>query len=172
MDLTFLPLGLPGNIYRSPMPFGHFDPTGQVYPAFIRYEIHTVVMLVPDAECWTYAGQDLRKRYESDGLGVIQLPMKDYQGIDLPMLHQAVDDVLELAGKGSKVVIHCHAGLGRTGLFAACLARRRLGLNGREAINWIRVLIPGSVESDEQERVIREFLPEDKNKRSFRIFGI
>jgi protein-tyrosine phosphatase len=161
MELTLLPLGLPGNIYRSPMPFGQYDRTGLVYQAFWTNEIHTVVVLVPDAECWVYAGQDLRKRYEHDGLGVIHLPMKDYRGIDIPTLTDAVDEVLDLSCRGCNVDIHCHAGLGRTGLFAACLARRQLGMGGPEAIRWIRALVPGSVESDEQERVITAF-PENK----------
>lgn len=157
MDLTLLPLGLPGTIYRSPMPFGQYDRTGLVYQAFWKNDIHTVVVLVPDAECWVYAGQDLRKRYEQDGFHVIHLPMKDYRGIEIPTLTEAVVEVLELARNGSNVDIHCHAGLGRTGLFAACLARRQLGMKGEEAIRWIRALVPGSVESDEQERVIRAF---------------
>jgi protein-tyrosine phosphatase len=157
MDLTFLPLGLPGNIFRSPMPFGQFDHTGLLYQAFWKNDIQTVVVLVPDAECWVCSGQDLRKRYERDGLGVIHLPMKDYRGIDIPTLTEAVDEVLGLARNGINIDIHCHAGLGRTGLFAACLARRQLGMTGREAIRWIRGLVPGSVESDEQERVIKAF---------------
>ena len=158
MELTLLPLGLPGKIFRSPMPFGYYDQTGQVYPAYKQNEIHTVVMLVPDAECWIYAGQDLRSLYQRDGMGVIYLPMKDYSGTDIPLLSQSVDAALDLARAGKNLVIHCHAGLGRTGLFAACLARRQLGIDAREAIRWIRDLVPGSVESDVQERIIRDFL--------------
>jgi protein-tyrosine phosphatase len=157
MDLTLLPMGLPGKIFRSPMPFGHFDSTGWVYPAYKINEIHTVVMLVPDAESWIYAGQDLRQLYTRDGMGVIYLPMKDYSGTDIQSLSQAVDAALDLARAGKNLVIHCHAGLGRTGLFAACMARRQMGLGSKEAIQWIRNLVPGSVESDEQERIIRMF---------------
>ena len=157
MELTLLPLGLPGKVFRSPMPFGHFDSTGWVYPAYKLNEIHTVVMLVPDAESWIYAGQDLRQLYQRDGMGVIHLPMKDYSGTDINLLSQSVDAALELARAGKNLAIHCHAGLGRTGLFAACMARRQLGLGSKEAIRWIRDLVPGSVESDEQERIIRLF---------------
>lgn len=148
---------LPGNIYRSPMPFGQYDRTGLVYQAFFKQEIHTVVLLVPDAECWIYAGQDLRARYIKDGLNVIHLPMKDYRGTDIPSISTAVDETLRLAGLGYNIDIHCHAGLGRTGLFAACLGTRQLGMSGESAIRWIRGLVPGSIESSEQERVIREF---------------
>ena len=161
MDMTFLPLGLPGNIYRSPMPFGQYDPLGLVYQGFWKNDIQTVVLLVPDAECWVYAGQDLRARYQRDGLTVVHLPMKDYRGAEYPKLRAAVDETLRLAREGNNIVMHCHAGLGRTGLFAACLAIRQLGLCGGDAIEWIRDLVPGSVESDEQEKIIREFALED-----------
>jgi protein-tyrosine phosphatase len=157
MELTLLPLGLPGNIYRSPMPFGQYDRTGVLYQAFWKQEIQTVVLLVPDAECWIYTGMDLRARYLRDGLNVIHLPMKDYRGVDIPSLSAAVNESLRLASLGVNLDIHCHAGLGRTGLFAACLASRQLGMSGDDAIRWIRGLVPGSVESDEQEQVIRAF---------------
>lgn len=157
MELTLLPFGLPGKIFRSPMPFGHFDPTGSLYQCFKQNEIHTVVMLNPDAECWMYAGQDLRALYKRDGIETLYLPMKDYSGTTMKALDQAVDRALALAGEGKNIVIHCHAGLGRTGLFAACLARRHLGLSGRDAIKWIRILVPGSVESDIQEEIIQNF---------------
>jgi len=89
--------------------------------------------------------------------------MKDYSGTDIQLLALVVDAALELAKAGKNVAIHCHAGLGRTGLFAACLARRQLGLDAEEAIQWIRELVPGSIESDEQERVIRKFPVLEKN---------
>jgi protein-tyrosine phosphatase len=157
MELTLLPLGLSGKIFRSPMPYGHFDQTGWVYPAYKLNEIHSVVVLVPDAECWIYAGQDLRNLYQRDGMGVIYLPMKDYSGTDIQLLSQSVDAALNIARDGKNLVIHCHAGLGRTGLFAACMARRQLEFGAEEAIRWIRNLVPGSVESDEQEMIIRMF---------------
>jgi protein-tyrosine phosphatase len=157
MELTLLPLGLPGNIYRSPMPFGQYDRTGLVYQAFAENEIRVVVLLVPDAECWVYAGQDLRttlrtRRVDRDPPADERLP-----GTTIPAISAAVDETLRLASLGNNIDIHCHAGLGRTGLFAACLATRQLGMSGDSAIQWIRGLVPGSVESDEQERVIREF---------------
>jgi protein-tyrosine phosphatase len=157
MELTLLPFGLPGKIFRSPMPFGYYDPTGTIYQSFKLNEIHTVVMLNPDAECWIFAGQDLRELYKRDGMEILHLPMKDYSSTTMKALDNAVDIALSLAGEGKNIVIHCHAGLGRTGLFAACMARRHLGLNGRDAIQWIRSLVPGSVESDFQEEIIRKF---------------
>ncbi|MEI8131335.1 MAG: hypothetical protein WCG34_02800 [Leptolinea sp.] len=157
MELTLLPLGLPGKIFRSPMPFGHYDQTDWVYPAYKQNEIHTVVVLVSDTECRECAGQNLRKLYKRDGMGVIYLPIRDYSGTTILLLSQSVDAALDLARSGKNLAIHCHAGRGRAGMFAACLARRQLGLGSEEAICWIRDLVPGAVESDEQKRIISNF---------------
>ena len=47
--------------------------------------------------------------------------------------------------------------MGRTGMFAACLAREVLGLSGDEAIAWIRRLVPGAVETRGQEDLIKTY---------------
>jgi hypothetical protein len=49
-----------------------------------------------------------------------------------------VGHVLEHARAGRRVAIHHHAGMSRTGIFAARLARDALGLGGDEAIARVR----------------------------------
>ena len=43
------------------------------------------------------------------------------------------------------LVVHCHAGMGRTGLFLACLAQRALHMSPVEAIDWVRSYVPGAL---------------------------
>jgi protein-tyrosine phosphatase len=69
-------------------------------------------------------------------------------------LEQAVQHTIAYAQAGQHIVIHCSAGIGRTGLFVACLARRYLGLSGPEALQWVRRYIPRAVETPEQQRLI------------------
>jgi protein-tyrosine phosphatase len=66
--------------------------------------------------------------------------------------------VLEELRIGRHVAVHCRAGMGRTGMFAACLAREVLGLSGNEALVWIRRLVPGAVETRGQEDLVRAYL--------------
>jgi protein-tyrosine phosphatase len=49
------------------------------------------------------------------------------------------------------------AGVGRTGTFMACMAKRHLSLDGQAAIDWVRQFIPGALESPIQERFVLEF---------------
>ena len=57
---------------------------------------------------------------------------------------------------GMAVAIHCAAGLGRTGTVLAAYFVAK-GLSAREAVERVRQLRPGSVETVEQERAIERY---------------
>ena len=80
----------------------------------------------------------------------------------LEALRPAVQAAYELARDGKNIAIHCHAGVGRTGMFAACLARETLGLTGEQAISWVRERILNAVENLEQRDVVLNFQPESE----------
>lgn len=54
-------------------------------------------------------------------------------------------------------MMHCYAGLGRTGTVAACFIGALFGLNAEEAIRVVRSMRPGSIERN-QEAAVREYL--------------
>lgn len=154
MLLTELPFGLPGRIFRSPMPFGHYDPHGEVYPRFLHEQITVVVLLADEDECLHKAGRNLRELYLNEGLQVLYLPIPDFSVPSKDDLEQAVQHTIAYAQAGHHIVMHCSAGIGRTGLFAASLAKRLWGLPGSEALQWIRRHIPHAVETSAQQRLI------------------
>jgi len=64
---------------------------------------------------------------------------------------------IEKARRGKfGAVLHCAAGLGRTGTLAACFLVAS-GLSAGDAIARIRDLRPGSVETDEQVEAVHQF---------------
>jgi len=154
MSLTELPLGLPGRIFRSPMPYGDFDPEGRTLEAFQENHISVVVLLAEEQEILNRTGRDLKRLYLADGLEVLHLPIPDFDVPRKEELEKVLELTLSHAKAGRNIVIHCHAGIGRTGLLVAHLAKRVLGLPGAEAIRWARKYIPGAVEVTEQEEMV------------------
>ncbi len=157
MVLTELPLGLPGRVFRCPMPFSGYDRGGRVLPALRDHGVSVIVMLAEPNECLAHAGRDLAEVYRAEGFDLIHVPVPDLDAAARETLEPAVRRALECARAGRHVAIHCHAGKGRTGMFAACLARDALGLGGDEAIAWVRRHIPHAVETAARAALVRSW---------------
>lgn len=163
MSLVELPYGFPGRLFRSPMPFTAQDPQGTLFAQYQGQGVEVVVLLVEDELCISKSGRNLRLFYQEQGLEVIFLPIPDFQVPSLPALDAAILATIQRAQAGKNIVVHCYAGLGRTGMFLACLARRVHGMEADEAIRWVRSYLPAAIESSGQVRVIQEY---DKGKLS------
>jgi protein-tyrosine phosphatase len=154
MLLTELPFQLPGRIFRSPMPFGGYDPEGKVLPKFKEKNISVIVLLSDDEECLRKTGRNLRGLYEAEGFDVIYLPIPDFGVLSIEDLKRAVLETIRQARAGRNIVVHCYAGIGRTGLFVSFLAKEIFGISGMDSIEWVRNYIPGAVETHEQRELI------------------
>ncbi len=156
--LTLLPYGLAGSIYRSPLPFSPmFDPADRVLDAYCKAGIDVVVMLTQPKEVQRLIGMNLAKRYQELGFDVIRAPIADFSVPEVGALNKPIRETLRAARDGQTIVIHCHAGLGRTGMFAACLAKVVFGMDGMEARAWVRQHIRHAVETVEQLEYILSF---------------
>lgn len=56
-----------------------------------------------------------------------------------------------------KAAIHCHAGLGRTGLFIACYLIYAHRMTANEAIHFIREKRPSAVQMNDQIQAVKDF---------------
>ncbi|KAJ7990780.1 hypothetical protein DPEC_G00290470 [Dallia pectoralis] len=65
--------------------------------------------------------------------------------------------VEEANAKSEGVAVHCMHGHGRTGTMLACYLVKTRKMSGVDAINEIRRLRPGSIETSEQEKAIVQF---------------
>jgi protein-tyrosine phosphatase len=154
MPLTELPFHLRGCIFRSPMPFSVYDPQGDSLLQFKREKGSLIVLLAEEEECVIRTGLNLKSLYLKQGFQLIHLPIPDFDVPSKEDLEEAIKKTVEHAQAGQNILIHCHAGLGRTGLFVAYLAKRVLGLSNEEAIYWTRKYIPHALETDEQNKMI------------------
>ena len=156
MSVIELPFGLPGRIFRSPMPYGPYDPQGTALSRFRQEQIAMIVLLASDEECIHKAGRHLRMLYRQEGWQVLYLPIPDFGVPAKADLERGVQSTIEQARAGQHIAVHCSAGIGRTGLFTACLAKHVLGLSGAEAIAWVRHSIPGAVETSIQRQLVMD----------------
>ncbi|MEO8955721.1 MAG: dual specificity protein phosphatase family protein [Ktedonobacteraceae bacterium] len=87
---------------------------------------------------------------------VHNIPIANMKPPTLHEMHQAVS-ILHTSLKNSQpVVVHCEAGLGRTGTIIAGYLTTR-GLPAQEAIDSLRKQRPGSIETEEQEAAIHDY---------------
>ncbi|XP_056623642.1 dual specificity protein phosphatase 23b isoform X2 [Triplophysa dalaica] len=70
--------------------------------------------------------------------------------------------VEEANAKGQGVAVHCMHGLGRTGTMLACYLVKSRKISGIDAINEIRSIRRGSIETREQEQTVVQFYQQNK----------
>jgi protein-tyrosine phosphatase len=156
MELTYLPFDYPGKIYRSAMPYSSYDPHGKLLSAFKENGISLIVMLTTYDEANHATGRNLAEVYSDEGFEIIRLPIQDFGVPVLSELREVIPDLISQVQEGRAAVVHCHAGVGRTGMFMASLAKIGMGYSADEAISWVREYIPGAIEMPEQEQMVRE----------------
>jgi len=137
MTFAEFPLGLPGRVFGSPMPFGDYDKDGTLFHELKKQDISVVVVLAEDGECLEQTQRNLPALYSTQGFQVIHLPIPNYGVPSHEPLEVAITKTIEYANASRSTLIHCSAGIGRTALFAVFLAMKVTGLSGREAIRWV-----------------------------------
>src|SRR5262245_30606782 len=92
----------------------------------------------------------------AEGFAVAHEPVPDFEAPDVATLSRCVAFVREQLSAGRSVLVHCHAGCGRTGtVLAAALVDQ--GVAPARAIAQVRSLRPGSIETAEQERAVLRY---------------
>ena len=95
---------------------------------------------------------------EIDAAGVqyLHLPVADMAAPAVEDCRRFVDFVSERNEEGAAVLVHCVAGRGRTGTMLACYFVAQ-GSTPLEALERVRSLRPGSVETEAQEAAVFEY---------------
>jgi atypical dual specificity phosphatase len=93
---------------------------------------------------------------EQSGLRYLHLPIIDFSAPQIAQIKQFAQFVDKTRSGGGASLVHCHAGIGRTGtMLAAYLVHT--GMPAKEALRCVRTQRPGSLETQDQENIIFEY---------------
>ena len=133
-----LPTEVPGQLWLGPMP-GRFEAWNAFQAEAERTRLGLVVCLTPRPELSElspeYHAAVVRGRLPFRWMHV---PMRNF-GLpeDGPAFRRDIEAMAQGLRTGDVVLLHCAAGLGRTGTAAACLLKA-LGLPADEALQRVR----------------------------------
>lgn len=86
-----------------------------------------------------------------EGLEYLHIPTEDLSAPDIDKIDAAVDFINERIKNEDPVMVHCAAGIGRTGTILASYLVKYQNLTAKDAIAKIRQERPGSIQSESQE---------------------
>lgn len=161
--MAHIPLPCPGRLYASPMPYGPYDPMNRLAGCYKSHGIQRAVALVTDAEMKKKSRRDLLRAYARLKINVDRCPIAD-------LTSPSYDDLTELIPRLAdrlqyeNIVVHCNAGVGRTGVVIACLVRYIMGFNGDQAIQYIAEHMHIAM-TTEQKRVMERWDSEWESKK-------
>jgi atypical dual specificity phosphatase len=97
------------------------------------------------------------RRWLNDaGLLSMHIPVEDMHPPTQEQIDACLSAIVKAHGGGFGVCLHCSAGLGRTGTMLACYFVKK-GMTAETAMEHVRQIRPGSIETPEQADAVREF---------------
>jgi atypical dual specificity phosphatase len=93
---------------------------------------------------------------EEFGFRYLHMPIADFTPPTCEQVEKFLSFQRRAEGDGLATVVHCGAGLGRTGTMLACALVAR-GMPAEAAIDHVRTLRPYSIETIEQEDCVRHY---------------
>ena len=120
----------------------------------IKHGIKTIITVreVPLPSKWFT--NDIHTTDPHDTISYLHLRVEDYGAPSIVEIDNTVDYIHNQIDNQKPVMVHCAAGKGRTGTILAAYLLKKENLTAKQAINKIRVIRHGSIQSTVQEMSI------------------
>jgi len=125
---------------------------------FIKNQgINSVLCLVEESELYFESIEEYENILKKYNIELKHIPIKDFNAPTLNQIIEAVKWIEFNIKNNKKVLVHCFGGLGRTGTIISSFLVYYKRISADEAIEFVRLLRPGSVESFSQVQAVRKF---------------
>ena len=109
--------------------------------------------------------EDLKRQLRAMEIDYLHVPVEDFSPPTAEQMDRIYRAYRQVVKRGGAVLVHCGAGLGRTGTVLACLLGAEKRLSARAAIKRVRKVRPGAVETAAQEKFVAEWLGRRRKRR-------
>jgi len=145
--------GCPGTLLDSDKQIIGIENTLKI---FKNHQIDIIVSVLERSELKLLGCDNLTKEIKLNNFVWFHFPITDF---DIPTknslseLNLLLSELEKFLKKEKNIIIHCKAGLGRTGTIASLLLTK-LGLSTKNAVHYIRKYRPGSIDTNEQKNFV------------------
>ena len=150
-----IPLSVPGALYVSPMPFGAYDPGDDLLKIYKHHAVNHVFVLVTDDELARKSRRNLLKKYDAAHIAYSRFVLKDLIAPSLEVVHELTCAARTMLNT-ERIVVHCHAGVGRTGIAVCCITMAVEGWSAETAIAHVSQFMTINITVD-QRRCIKRY---------------
>lgn len=123
-----------GNLYVMPRP--HSENLQSAVDHFVSIGITAVVSHLETSEENKLGLSREEALLQAAGIKFLSYPVKDMHLPEKPAYTIFIDSLFQRLNKGDNVAVHCHAGIGRTGMTSSCLLIRA-GYESQNAIDAV-----------------------------------
>jgi protein-tyrosine phosphatase len=165
LSISVLELPNPGLIGITPCPGrNHKDKLGGIWRRNLQQDLAQIVEWGADSVLTLLESKDFERlgvpniieEMQVAGLRCYHLPIPDMDvpGVKFDMAWEKDGEtILQSLRQGGKIIIHCAAGLGRSGMIAAKILCA-FGETPKTAISAVRKIRPGAIETEQQANYI------------------
>lgn len=119
-------------------------------------QINVIICLLEHKEMKELKMTNYHYLVQKKGMKLYHIPIKDENIINIDDMNIIIKNILYQLSEGNNVLIHCRAGLGRSGMVCACCLTH-FGYNDKKSIELITKRRPGSIKSIKQRNFINKY---------------